>query len=921
MHALLVSFTIALILPLPSKIYAQSMMDYTSFPSFLIGDHKGRAVESRAARHSDTMQPAETRLFHPVVPSVAAMRSAVTGEGVLYQPYFYPLVLEGRSKIKWLGFLQALFVDAQGNVWEDSDGDGRLIFTNDHIVKTRTDPITGELRIDRYLDANGDGIADSPLPFQTVGLRESRPIWEAGRQLALTEPAERKLLTWIDRDNDELVDSDEVIDFSADHATTLAPYLQAGGSPLTPAKLIEFIRGTQIPGLRDRQVTIAEAGAEGPRVWKLGDAVHSTPIVVGAPAERYDILYGDESYRDFYRQYRHRRQVVYLGANDGMLHAFNAGFYHPGDDPATPSVQEHGWVTRTPTDNHSGPLLGEELWGFIPYQLLPQLQWLARRDYTHVYYVDLKPKVTDVRIFTPDADHPNGWGTILIGGFRLGGSCGACTAETGAPPRVITADFNHDGDLADPDDTRYFFSAYFVLDITNPEQEPVLLWSFSDASLGLTTSYPAVVRVAQAGVANAHDAQARWILLMGTGPTGYTGDSAQSGTLFAMDLALGPWDPYGESSLVTAFPTQDPNSFLGDLVAVDVNLDYRVDVVYFGASIHRWKDPQSDWTGKLYRLTTGGGDTNLENWGVGVGDYREPSLLLARVASRSGTPADPARLDASVNGTGFPDQGAPPQQTGSTPGEGPTETLGPVLAAPTVALDEQNRVWLFVGTGHYRTGDRARPQEQHFYGIKDPVPIGSCIEITTTSCEVTNLVDASHGEHCPACLGASQPSSVGGTNGASGQRVPPVKTVAQQRDGWYFPLTVAQEGAMTRPTLIGGTLLFPTFVPADAHTESPEKNFLYAVHYITGRIENEAAVGFDRPGANPEAPRAIPLTGTGIVSRLMLYPGSLANTKRCPGGRILGLLQSSTGVLNQVCARPSLPIASRYLSWLDQREL
>jgi type IV pilus assembly protein PilY1 len=38
--------------------------------------------------------------------------------------------------------------------------------------------------------------------------------------------------------------------------------------------------------------------------------------------------------------------------------------------------------------------------------------------YSHLSYVDLKPKVVDVKIFTPDSTHPNGWGTLLICGMN-----------------------------------------------------------------------------------------------------------------------------------------------------------------------------------------------------------------------------------------------------------------------------------------------------------------------------------------------------------------------------------------------------------------------------------------------------------------------------------------------------------------------
>src|SRR5205823_5571090 len=248
------------------------------------------------------------------------------------------------------------FLDAFGNLREDTDADGRLVLPNDTIIRTRYDSTVSEVKVDRYADANGDGKADTTTPFETVGLKDVQGIWEAGKQLALMASSARNLLTWVDTDNDAVVDAGEQIPFTTANSATLAPYLRAGTPPFTADNIINFIRGEQVAG---------------------------------------------------------------LGANDGMLHAFNVGFYHRGDDAATTLEVEHGWFTRTATDNSSGPLLGQELWGFIPYQLLPHLQWLARADYTHVYYVDLKPKVTDARIFTPDADHPNGWGTVLIGGFRM----------------------------------------------------------------------------------------------------------------------------------------------------------------------------------------------------------------------------------------------------------------------------------------------------------------------------------------------------------------------------------------------------------------------------------------------------------------------------------------------------------------------
>ena len=86
---------------------------------------------------------------------------------------------------------------------------------------------------------------------------------------------------------------------------------------------------------------------------------------------------------------------------------------------ATPTATPASVTAKYPV-RPGDPKRGQELGGYIPYELLPQLQWLMQPDYAHVDYVDLPVKITDARIFTPDADHPNGWGTILIGGMRFG---------------------------------------------------------------------------------------------------------------------------------------------------------------------------------------------------------------------------------------------------------------------------------------------------------------------------------------------------------------------------------------------------------------------------------------------------------------------------------------------------------------------
>src|SRR6185369_15631356 len=88
--------------------------------------------------------------------------------------------------------------------------------------------------------------------------------------------------------------------------------------------------------------------------------------------------------------------------------------------------------------------------------------------------------------------------------------------------------------------SRVFLSSYFVLDITNPEKDPVLLWTFRDMDLGLTTSVPAVLRVNPALDAKISSANEKWYVVFGTGPTSYQGVADQSAKFFVIDLKLGP---------------------------------------------------------------------------------------------------------------------------------------------------------------------------------------------------------------------------------------------------------------------------------------------------------------------------------------------------------------------------------------------
>ena len=118
------------------------------------------------------------------------------------------------------------------------------------------------------------------------------------------------------------------------------------------------------------------------RTSVLGDIVGGSPVYVGAPS----FSYSDTGYTDFKTTQASRAATLYTGANDGMLHAFNAS-------------------------------TGAERWAFIPNAMLSGLYRLADANYgaNHRYYVDGAPVVGD--IYAASA-----WRTIVVGGLNAGGN-------------------------------------------------------------------------------------------------------------------------------------------------------------------------------------------------------------------------------------------------------------------------------------------------------------------------------------------------------------------------------------------------------------------------------------------------------------------------------------------------------------------
>jgi Tfp pilus tip-associated adhesin PilY1 len=143
--------------------------------------------------------------------------------------------------------------------------------------------------------------------------------------------------------------------------------------------LVNYLRGQRGNELS----TDTSTGYFRARDFLLGDTVSAKPAFMGAPEQQY----GDAGYSTFATTPANvtRTKLLFVGANDGMLHALNA-------------------------------TTGAEQWAYIPKMVLPNLYRLADASYgsKHAYYVDGSPTLTDAFI-------GGAWKTVLVGGLNSGG--------------------------------------------------------------------------------------------------------------------------------------------------------------------------------------------------------------------------------------------------------------------------------------------------------------------------------------------------------------------------------------------------------------------------------------------------------------------------------------------------------------------
>lgn len=508
--------------------------------------------------------------------TAASVLASGEGSGAnLIQAVFYPRRRFGNDLVWWTGSLQNLwyYVDpffSNATIREETTVDSKLNLENDYIAQFYYDNTTELTRVRRWVDSNGDGVAESevtpPLDFERLS-----SLWEAGKRLW-----DRDLVSY-PRVIKTTVGGTTLTDLTVTNASTLSSYLMPDAGD-TAAGIIEYVLGVDnVYNLSQRSRTATLAGVD--NVWRLGDIVNSTPRIVASVAlNKYDSVYSDTTYKAFISDnvVYQNRGMVFAGGNDGMLHAFRLGKLELSWTGKT--APEKARLTNLEPASYT---LGDEAWAFIPKNALPYLKYLKDPDYCHLFYVDLSPYVFDASIGVGTADlstatrTKDSWRTVLIGGMRTGGACDNVAACTPANNCVKTPGGGATG-----------FSSYFALDVTDPAN-PSLLWEYSNPQLGFATTGPAVVRINAVNTLTSErdrTLNGEWYVVLGSGPTGpidnttnqFLGKSRQNLRFFILNLKTG--------ALVQTIDTGITEAFAGSMInsVADFNIDYQDDAIYVG---------------------------------------------------------------------------------------------------------------------------------------------------------------------------------------------------------------------------------------------------------------------------------------------------------------------------------------------------
>ncbi|MBI3398061.1 MAG: putative Ig domain-containing protein [Deltaproteobacteria bacterium] len=868
--------------------------------------------------------------------AVSVLTTSSRGIGSMVQAYFLPTMLQGTREVGWTGYLQNIWIDPKDNLREDTVNDYNLKLNEDNVLKLYYDSATNDTKAATFTtDADGNGGSLASCSSPTIkAFSDVKYLWEAGKKLALRRPnvdgsiPARNLFTSknvlrssgtttitttatnITANAFTMANVGDSLRTVSDCTTVVAGDARTMCSALNPdatytaGNIVSYIRGECLETgaldntacgaaanntYRDRRVSTINGvsivgGDPNGNVWKLGDIISSTPKVFSStPLNTYHIDYGDNSYYSYISStsYKQKSSIAFVGANDGMLHAFRVGYLKDTGLLAGVKALFKNFYSSTDATNDK---LGEEVWGYIPFNGFPYLKYLADTGYCHIYLNDLSVRLVDASLgdgtvgnsLPSDPRIAASWRTILIGGMRFGGACSGGISPT-APPL-----------------TNVGFSSYFAIDITDPEN-PAPLWEFSDDDLGYTTTFPSIARTNAGGV---NTTNGNWYVVIGSGSkqlpkSGIDISRTSNCYIYLLNLntgALVKKVDLGSSTFARPL-------IGGDILAIDADKDYVSEKIYFGGA--RQSDSATctassgtSWCGDLYMIDI-------------------PQLL--------NTAGVYVAWGSARNASGWGDT----LFTGNYP----------FTASPDAARDSDGNIWVYAGSGKYYSDvDETDTSRQIFMGIKDQSASPySTSNYTYIGSAARPLDDRTNTNVTGTVTGTAQVCTYDSTSGSFGLQTVVTSvnqtstTTSASQFGWYLSLpappdtgVATAERVITRPLAVGGIVDFLTYRPSSDVCAYGGSSYLYAVGYTTGVAPASVAILSNQATSGT--------SGSVTVNKsVLLGPGApptgeaiIVPPPKEGQGSLKKKIQIATGVIVEAENEPVTSAISKIVHWLKK---
>jgi len=565
----------------------------------------------------------------------------------------------------------------------------------------------------------------------------------------------------------------------------------------------------------------------------LGSIVNSAPVFIHLPQSRYpdnaawpngpEAEGTHETYSAFKERVKDRPAMIYVGANDGMLHAFSAA---PAEAGGPPSLVEK--------------------FAYIPDAVFDNLPNLASDEYTHKYYVDGTPTVMDVffdgsrPVGNSNVSGDNRWHTVLVGGLGKGGK------------------------------------AIYALDVTDPEDfdKTKVLWEFQHRNMDYSYSRPAIVRMNNG----------KWVAVFGSGyeneeprqryrqhyghwyhryhnhhydsiyqDSCYNNPVARNdeATLFFVDIQTG--------QLIRQITVDDDRTSQERAIRSVVDHDYEGDSYYHGRRSRYRRNNRKYSNGLSTPAPIDSIDNDYVVDYVYAGDLRGNLWRLDVTSSNA--------CDWKVSGPGNPATDKPIFTAEYFDhSDAPDQTLyyrQPITTRPEVSRADGTNLMIHFGTGtFFGTLDRLNTNIQSFYGILDNTSAASVLAARNP----INRLDSSNFIQQVIQAETSVDFTVGDTTSTQEVREFSQKVSPDIRyTSWYldFDRVVPSTGTATELTpgerivsspLVRGSgsakrVIFNTIVPTNGACEFGGKSWLVELKANNGNRTSDAVFDLNYDGA------------------------------------------------------------------------